>query len=240
MLSKIFDSISTIAYPQACQICANSVEKLADGVACKSCWEKTKIFDGSETLCHQCSAFLQNKPTEHKTFCHRCDDHFYDRAIAVGLYEHALSASVLHIKREPFVSKRLQKLFLSTFHNSNFQDVNLIVPVPLSKKRRIERGFNQAEILARILTKQTGIKIDDKSLARKIHTPVHRAGMDRKGRELSVKNAFKVRRKNLIEGKNILLVDDVFTSGATASNCAKTLKKRGAKKVYALTLARAF
>lgn len=240
MLSKIFDSISTLAYPQACQICANSVENLADGVACSSCWKKTNIFDGNQTLCHKCSAFLQDKFFHSETFCHQCDEHFYDRAIAVGLYEHALSASVLNLKREPFVSKRLQKLFISAFENSGFQDTTLIMPVPLSKKRRIERGFNQAEVIAAILTKQTRIKVDDKSLTRKIHTPVHRAGMDRKGRELSVKNAFEVKRKNLIKGDNILLVDDVFTSGATASNCAKMLKKSGADKVYVLTLARAF
>lgn len=240
MFSKIYDSISTLAYPQACQICANSVENLADGVACSSCWKKTNIFSGNETLCHKCGAFLQNKFFKDKTFCHQCDNHFYDRAAAVGLYEHALSASILNLKREPFVSKKLKRLFFSAFQNSDFQDTTVIIPVPLSKKRQIERGFNQAEILAEIIERQTDLKVDSKSLARKIHTPVHRAGMDRKGRELSVKNAFEVKRKNLIEGKNILLIDDVFTSGATVSNCAKTLRKSGAQKVYVLTLARAF
>ena len=240
MFSKIYDSLSTLAYPQACQICANSVEKLANGVVCNSCWDKTKIFDGNETLCHKCSAFLQNKPFNSQTFCHQCDEHFYDRAIAVGLYENALSASVINLKREPFVAKRLKKFLISSFQNSEFQDTTLIIPVPLSNKRRIERGFNQAEVLAEVLSKQTGLKIDEQSLIRKLHTPVHRAGMDRRGRELSVKNAFDVKREKFIEGENILLIDDVFTSGATVSSCAKTLKKKGADKVYVLTIARAF
>jgi len=239
MFHKIYDSLLTLAYPQACQICENSVENLADGVACRSCWEKTLIFSGAETLCGKCGRFLQAKPTTLETFCHRCDEQFYDSALAVGIYENALSASVLHLKREPFVAKRLQNLFISRFQNSDFQDASLIVSVPLSKKRRLERGFNQAEVLAKILAKQTRIKLDEQSLIRKIHTPMHRAAMDTKAREMSVKNAFQVKRPKFVEGENILLVDDVFTSGATVSNCAKILKENGARQVCVLTVARA-
>ena len=239
MLGKIYDSMLALVYPQACHSCENSVENSSDGVACRSCWEKTRIFSGAETLCHKCGAFLQEKPTDFQTFCHACDEHFYDAARAAGIYEHALSASILHLKTEPFAAKRLQKLFLSAFENSAFQDASLIVPVPLSRKRLLERGFNQAAVLAQNLAAHTKIELDEKSLARTIHTPMHRAAMDRKARELTVKNAFEVRRPKLIEGENILLIDDVFTSGATVSNCAKALKKKGARKVYVLTVARA-
>ncbi len=238
MLSKIYDALLTLAYPQACQICENSVEISTDGVACGSCWEKTRVFSGAETLCYKCGRFLHAIPTTIQTFCHRCDEQFYDSALAVGIYENALLASVLHLKREPFVAKRLQNLFIARFQNSDFQDASLIIPVPLSKKRRLERGFNQAEVLAKILAKQTRIKLDEKSLVRKIHTPIHRAAMDTKAREMSVKNAFEVKRPKFIEGERILLIDDVFTSGATASNCAKTLKDKSAKSVNVLTIAR--
>ena len=239
MLSKIYDSLLTLAYPQACQICEQSVENLSDGVACKPCWKKTQIFSGAETLCDKCGKFLQAKPADFKTFCHECDAHFYDSASAVGIYEYALSASVLNLKREPFVAKRLQKLFVSRFQNSAFQDVAKMIPVPLSEKRFLERGFNQAAVLAEILARQTGITLDKQTLVRKIHTPIHRATMDSKARETSVKNAFEVKRPSFTEGENILLVDDVFTSGATVSSCAKTLKENGASKVYVLTVARA-
>jgi competence protein ComFC len=239
MLHKIYDSCLALVYPQACQICEKSVENSADGIACESCWEATRIFSGAETLCHKCGAFLQEKPADFETFCHACDEHFYDSARAVGIYEHALAASILHLKTEPFVAKNLQKLFVSAFENSIFQDVSRIIPVPLSKKRNLERGFNQAAVLARILARRTKIILDEKSLARTTHTLIHRAAMDRKARELTVKNAFDVQRPKLIENKNILLIDDVFTSGATVSNCAKALKKKGAGKVYVLTVARA-
>jgi competence protein ComFC len=239
MLRKIFDSLLAVVYPQACQICENSVENSFNGVVCQSCWEKTGVFFGAETLCRKCGAFLREKPSDFETFCHRCDEHFYDSARAVGIYEHALSASILHLKSEPFVAKNLQKLFVSAFENSPFQDTNLIIPVPLSKKRFLERGFNQAAVLAQILANHTKIKLDEQSLVRTTHTKTHRAAMDRKARESTVKNAFEAKREKMIAGKNILLIDDVFTSGATVSSCAEALKQKGAGKVYVLTIARA-
>ncbi len=238
MLHKIFDSLLTLAYPQTCGACENSVEDSADGVACSLCWKKTNIFSGAEILCAKCGAFLQAKSSNFQTFCHRCGGHFYDSARAVGIYEHALAASVLHLKREPFIARNLRKLFLLRFQNSDFQDATLIVPVPLSKKRFLERGFNQAAVLSRILAKQSGIKFDERSLVRRTHTPMHRVGMDGKARAASVENAFDVKRPKFIEGAKVLLIDDVFTSGATVSNCAKVLKKSGAEKVYVFTLAK--
>ncbi len=238
MFGRIFDSLLTLAYPQACQVCEGSVESSADGVVCHACWTKTNIFSGAETLCAKCGTFHQAKAADFQTFCHRCDEHFYDSAIAVGIYENALAASILNLKREPFVAKRSQKLFLSRFQNSHFQDATLIIPVPLSKKRVLERGFNQAVVLSKILAKQSNIKLDEQSLVRKIHTPMHRIGMDGKARAMSVENAFEVKRPKLIENETILLIDDVFTSGATVSNCAKVLKESGAEKIYVFTLAK--
>ena len=238
--TKIFDSLLTLSYPQACGICQNSVENLSDGVVCRDCWNATRIFSGKETVCHKCGKFLSEKQSDFQTFCHQCDEHFYDRARAAGLYENGLLASILHLKREPFVAKRLQKIFVSAFENSNLSGASKIIPIPLSKKRLIERGFNQAAVLANILSNSLKIEFDKHSLVRRIHTPMHRAGMDTKARELTVKNAFEVKRPKMIEGEKIILIDDVFTSGATASACAKVLKKSGAEEIYVFTVARAF
>ena len=239
MFRKILDSLLTLAYPQNCQICKKIVEKSLDGAACSDCWENTRIFNGTETLCTKCSRFLQSGTAEFQTFCYVCDAHFYDSARAVGLYENALVASILSLKREPFVARRLKDLFISAFEKTSFYDADIIIPVPLSKRRRLERGFNQAEVLAQIIARKSGLELDKQSLARKIHTPMHRVAMDRKARELTVQNAFEVVRPKLIENQKILLIDDVFTSGATASYCAKALKKKGADKVYVFTIARA-
>ncbi len=238
MFQKFYDSLLTLTYPQSCHICQNSVENSYDGVVCRRCWEETQIFRGDETICHKCGRFLSEKPSDFETFCHQCDEHFYDKARAVGKYSKGFAASILHLKREPFIAKYLKDLFLEAFQKTDFQDAAKIIPVPLSKRRFLERGHNQASVLSKILAEKTGIEMDEKSLARVKHTPIHRAGMDKKGREMSVEKAFEVKRKNLIKGEKILLVDDVFTSGSTASMCAKVLKKSGAEKVYVFTVAR--
>jgi Predicted amidophosphoribosyltransferases len=239
-LSALLDSCLTLVYPQPCKICEKSVESRAFGAACRQCWRKTRIFDGTETICDKCGAFLKFGGASVVTFCRNCDDDFFDCARAAGLYERALLTTILELKNTPHVPSYLRKIFLETFLKSPFQDADVIVPVPLSRGRLSERGYNQAALPARILARKTGLAIDEKILVRVIHTPKHRAGMDKKARSESVENAFEVALPERIEGKKILLIDDVFTSGATASNCAKALKEKGADKVYILTIARAF
>lgn len=239
MFKAISDSLLSVIYPQQCRSCRGSVERSELGVACIECWEKTRIFNGSECLCAKCGAFLGPSAKPIEAMCRKCDDHKYDAAVAIGIYEQALSASVINLKSSPHISKRLKNLLAAAFENSHFQSTTLIVPVPLSTKRFLERGFNQASMIAQAVSDASGIKIDAHSLIRKIHTPVHRAGMDIRARELTVQNAFEVTRPKLISGQKILLVDDVLTSGATVSYCAKALKKSGAAEVNVLTLARA-
>jgi ComF family protein len=123
--------------------------------------------------------------------------------------------------------------------STGYDNYDLVLPVPLSTKRRAERGFNQAEFIASHIAKILHKTVDTRSLSRKVHTPMHRASMDRKAREQSVKNAFEVIRPKLIEKRSILLVDDILTSGATVSNCARSLKKAGAQRIEVFTLARA-
>lgn len=239
MLTAIPDAFLSLIYPQDCRNCKHSVESSADGAACRACWENTRIFSEKTILCNKCGIFLMESECPIETLCRRCDDHFYDSARAIGVYENALAASVVHLKQTPHVAKLLRILLKTAFQDSSFQASTLIVPVPLSPRRLLERGFNQAGVLGRIVAKDTGIDLDEHSLIRTLHSPMHRAAMDKKAREMTVKNAFQVSRPKLIANQNILLVDDVFTSGSTASHCAKTLKKSGAGKVNVLTLARA-
>jgi len=116
---------------------------------------------------------------------------------------------------------------------------SLIVPVPLHPERERERGFNQALLLARELARLSGLPLDEHSIVRRIHTERHRAGMDAKARRQSVATAFTVRHPKLVAGQRVLLVDDVFTTGATVSACASALKEAGSERVFVLTIARA-
>lgn len=232
----------TIVYPQECQICGESVERIQFGDVCESCWEKTEIFDNSETICFRCGLVLSNVSNaapERKTFCHRCDELAFDAARAIGIYDGALRAAVLRLKREPAVSERLKDLLFAAFDHPPINQATKIIAVPLHEKRFRERSFNQAAVLAECLSKTSGLEILENCLERTVHTPMHRAGMDERARRESVEKSFVVKNRRLIENEKILLIDDVFTSGATASACAKILKEKGASDCFVLTIARA-
>jgi len=158
---------------------------------------------------------------------------------SIDIDSSGLSASVLSLKKTPRLFGRVKSLMTRTAERIADRDSDVIIPVPLSPRRLRERGFNQAAIIAKAVSKQLGIPMDEATLIRRVDTPMHRAGMDRKARGITVKNAFAVSRPKLIDAKNILLVDDVLTSGETVSSCAKILKKNGAARVDVITLARA-
>ncbi len=113
----------------------------------------------------------------------------------------------------------------------------VIVPVPLHARRLRERGFNQSLLLAKELSKSTKAPVDYMNLKKRVDTP-QQARCDAEERRRNVRGAFEVRRPGAFKGAVVLLVDDVYTTGATIKECASTLKKDGAK-VMALTLARA-
>ena len=239
MLKAATNSFLSIAFPQHCHICSSPVENRADGVACASCWTATRVFDANTNTCSKCGNLRPPSRNAVDENCRECADRQYDAALSAGVYEHALAATVLELKRSPHLPYRVRDLLVGTIERAEPADFDVIMPVPLSPKRRTERGFNQAEVIGQFLSKHTGIPLDSASLVRHKHTPIHRVAMDSKAREASVKNAFKVVRPALIKGRSVLLVDDILTTGSTASFCAKELKKHGAASVSILTLARA-
>ncbi len=171
--------------------------------------------------------------------CGRCDDEAFTAARACGLYESALRASILELKRQPHVPLRLLNLLCQRQQCEPLNSADLIIPVPLHPARERERGFNQAVVLARALARAVKLPLDEHSVVRRVHTERHRGGMDAKARRESVANAFAVRHADLIAGKRVLLIDDVFTTGATVSTCAIALNEVGAEEVFVLTIARA-
>ena len=236
-----YDSLLALVYPQSCAVCGGSVESRAFGVACEKCWQQTHLFTGTEILCWKCGLPSRGNVPEEKreqVRCRRCDDDAFSAARAVGVYEGALRASVLALKREQHVGSRLKQLMGETQSQYPLSEATRIVPVPLHPEREKARGFNQAALIARALSEATSLPLDEVSLIRTHHTNRHRAGMDWKGRRETVADAFRVTYPALIAGERVLLVDDVFTTGATVSSCAKTLLMAGAMEVFVLTLAR--
>jgi competence protein ComFC len=243
LTSTLYDAALALVYPQACAVCGGgSVESRHDGVACAVCWKATRLFADDDALCWKCGAFSRANVSEDRRKsirCGQCDEDSFTAARACGFYEGALRASVLALKREPHVAHRLARLMFATQQREPINGANLIIPVPLHASRERERGFNQAALLARELARLSKLPLDEHSVVRCVHTERHRAGMDARARRESVADAFAVRHANAINGQRVLLIDDVFTTGATVSSCAAALNAAGSEGVLVLTIARA-
>jgi len=229
---NFFDAVLTLAYPQVCVICSRSVEQRRFGVACEACWKETRIFADDEEICWKCGV---PGPA-----CGRCAELAFTAARAVAIYDDgALRESVLLLKRQPYVPQHIESLLIAVVRRAPLSLSTRVVPVPLHPKRLRTRGFNQASIIARSVSNVLKLPLDEVSLVRVSTTEKYRAGMDAKGRRDTVAGAFQVTHPRLVAGENILLVDDVFTTGATVSACAETLLNAGANGVFVLTIGRA-
>lgn len=237
-----WDALLAVAYPQSCAICDASVERRKFGAVCEACWKQTRIFTGREHLCWKCGVLLDFEAlavSPDEVRCGRCETQCFDVARAVGPYKGALRESVLELKRQPYVAPQLETLLIAVAKREPLNLSTRIVPVPLHARRLRSRGFNQASIIAEVLSRGMALPLDDVSLKRVWSAEKYRAGLDAKGRRETVAGAFEVRHPRLVANENILLVDDVFTTGATVSACAAALHEAGAKNVFVLTISRA-
>jgi len=226
------DALLALAYPQACVICGRSVEQRRFGVACEWCWKETRIFTDDDEICLKCGS--PGPPA-----CGRCEVLAFTAARAVGVYKDALRESALMLKRRANVPRHVEQLLVAAALRKPLSLSTRVVPVPLHPKRLKTRGFNQASIIAETVSKALELALDEVSLVRVSSPEKYRAGLDVKGRRDTVAGAFKVSHPKLVAGEDILLVDDVFTTGATVSACAEVLLAASAKSVFVLTLARA-
>ncbi len=195
----------------------------------------------AEYFCVQCHApFLNANPLDESGRCRLCRDGLggFDNAWAYGEYDGTLR-KLIHLFKygrvEPLANPLGALLSNALPRNSHF---DVIVPMPLHWSRQWKRGFNQSERLARVLSARTGVPLVTNAIRRRKSTP-SQAGLTGAQRRTNVAGAFEVKRRHLIDGRRVLLVDDVLTTGATAGTCAAVLRRAGAREVSVLTLARA-
>jgi ComF family protein len=182
--------------------------------------------------------------------CGNCEDRVYDFEFAIAAY-HAQGAAreVIHrfkYGRDLGLRACAGHLMLRVFEDARLAGQDLsqwrLVPVPLHPARRREREFNQSEELCRVAAQHTGIRVAN--ALKRPHPTRRQARLTRAQRLKNLKSAFEVRRgyrgeKGLLVGRSVFLVDDVFTTGATAHACAQVLKRRaGVEKVVVITVAR--
>ena len=252
ILREFADSLFAVVFPTRCLICNREVASANGLGVCADCWLGVEPWEGIS--CERCGLPIvsERAADSSEVLCGVCrvNEPAFDRARGYGIYRGALRHLILELKfrRRERLGRRLGGFLAhawKTLGGPGNGEPYLIVPVPLFRSRERERGFNQARLLAEGLKKQLGrkrcgtaAKIETGLLIRTRATrPQTRLKLQQ--RMENVRGAFSVSKPTQILDRQIVLVDDVMTTGATLSACAGALKKSGAAKVYALTLARA-
>ena len=209
---------------------------------CCSC--KTKLSVNQDTMCLDCLSKIQRstglrlqREFERKFFNNKIISEFYSPFVFEKDKElqHAIHA-LKYDKKFPvgiFLGKVLAAEIKSSKTNWKF---DLIIPIPLHQLKKAERGYNQAYYIAKGVGKIFKVKVSDRSVKRIKYTE-SQTTMNLNEREENISGAFKVKWNTQVRGKNILLLDDVITTGATISECGKILLEAGASKVYAASIA---
>jgi ComF family protein len=223
----LLDYILNLLFPCTCCVCHAPVPKRRWGGACPQCW--SSLIPIEPPFCPKCG---EPAPAI-AGLCGLClrAEHHFDYARSALLFTHTFREIIHHLKYADRVSlaKPLGDILKECLQQHEFQGTQ-IIPVPLHRSRERVRGYNQAELIASRL----GLPLSTRLLRRRKNTP-SQTGLTRNERKRNLAGAFEVKGK--IRGK-LIIVDDVYTTGSTMSEIAKTLKKAGAERVEVLTVAR--
>jgi competence protein ComFC len=215
------EALIRLVYPAYCGVCNTFLELQEDGL-CSTCSAKL----GSLLFSLEDAAF--NPKSEH-----------LDEAWSLYPYESPakeILAAIKFLRKRWLVrvfEKEISRLFEALQAESSF---DALLPVPIDREKLMEREFNQTALIANLLKNQ--IKDIQPDILKKRHSTPAQSSLGRKEREVNLYGAFELKNPKLIRGRNILLIDDIYTTGATADTLAQLLKSHGANKVSLLTLAR--
>ncbi len=251
MLRGFISSLVDIIYPRICLVCKTNLKGISsvDNIICAQCWGKIKR--NMPPFCHSCGRGLKNSNFTPplgagagftKNICPHClkQKLHFDRAFSPCVYEGVIKELIHEFKynNKDYLGIPLSRLMIEFIREYNLpmDCLDFIVPIPLHKTRLREREFNQAEILSKYIAKEFKKEVLTDVLQRHRHTKTQ-TDLELNQRLLNVMGSFSVVKVEDIKGKNLLIVDDVLTTGATASCAAYTLKGAGVNIVFVLTLA---
>jgi ComF family protein len=241
MLRRFISILADVVYPKICIACEDKLKGISsvDNLICLECWGKIKR--NLPPFCHRCGRHLKtNKFT--RNICPAClrKPLHFDRAFSPCAYEGLLKELIHEFKYKnkdylgPFLSKLMAEFIKE--YNLPLDIIDFIIPVPLHQAKLREREFNQAEILSNSVAARFNKTALNTCLRRHRQTRTQ-LELDDSGRFLNVRGSFSVDKKENIKGRNVLLIDDILTTGATSSEAAYALKEAGANIVFVLTLA---
>lgn len=209
---------------------------------CSSC--STKLLSNENTICFNCLSKIQI--AEQPRLAHEFNRKFADANIIADFFAMFVFEKDKELQHAIHSLKYENKFPIGVYLGSLLAEkilisktvwkIDLIIPIPLHHLKKAERGYNQSLYIAKGLSKVLHCRFSDRIIKRIKYTE-SQTGMNLKERQKNMLEAFKIRNKKTIQGKTILLVDDVITTGATISECGKILLESGAQKVYAASIA---
>lgn len=239
-VTAMIAALAELLFPTLCLSCGTVMPAREGHPFCGGCRAGLRLI--TSPLCPSCGIpYPPDEGPDH--LCGRCllKKPSFRASRSYGLYEAVLHDAVHAFKYRGNLTlgEQLGRLMADHDYPSfRIEDYELIVPVPLHRRRLRQRGFNQSVHLAREVSRRRGIPLDFLALRRVVDTE-SQAGLKKDERQSNMKSAFSVTAPERIRGRRILLVDDVHTTGSTLGECARTLLKEGAESVGTLTLARA-
>lgn len=236
---KIISQFFSFIFPPHCVSCMKIVSK--DGIFCEECWSQLKFI--TEPKCEICSYPFEMEITGMQPICFNClqKKPSYDHSFIPFRYNEAISRAIADFKYRDnaFLIKKLASFLLRFGFEKQISNFDLMVAVPMHEHKLRQRKFNQSVLLCDELNKTLN-KEFYRDLLVKVRNTKPQVRLTQKQRKKNLKRAFLVKEKyrEIVKGKRVLLVDDVMTTGTTIESCAKELKRRGARTVGVLALAR--
>ncbi len=238
---ELFTGVVNSLFYSECIHCDNILKEFVSKGLCRDCWNTIPSIQ--PPMCVLCGIPFQENLTK-ESLPHRCSDCIenppaYDSVRSYGAYRGKLKDGIHSFKYDgnKAAGKELGKLLYITFSRyTKFGGVDFITFAPLHHKRKKERGFDQASILGKELSDRTGLSF--KRFLRRIKNTKPQTELTKAQRKKNVRGAFSPVNKRKLEGRDLLIVDDVYTTGATLRECSKELKEAGAEKILVLTVAR--
>ncbi len=234
--------VFTAFFPSDCRLCSTPLTNISRLPVCPDCL--LAMAPLAALTCEICGERVSDVSVPKNQTCAACQEsrpHFV-RAVAYGAYDGELRELIHLLKYEQvepaavplghMLRDAIQKL-------GPIADSILVVPVPLYRSKRRERGFNQAELIARAALKRESSRHELRTdVLERTRPTISQIGLTRPQRIENLRGAFRVSHLNRVAGRTVLLVDDVLTTGTTASECARILRKAGAEKIWVATVAR--
>ncbi|NLK98517.1 MAG: ComF family protein [Epulopiscium sp.] len=230
------DLLLDLIYPPRCIFCTSIIPIQEERGICRVCKDTLPFIEGK--VCQKCGKPIQD--SKERTTCFDCvkNTPVYDKGWAVFIYEGMVKEAIYRFKYggHKEYGKYLGKLMADRIRNQISEEgFDVIIPIPIHKNRKRKRGYNQAEELAKAISRELGIPMDVAILTRVKETKPQ-SGLSIMQRQNNLKKAFKIADTINLDQMKILLVDDIYTTGTTMNYCAGLLKERGAKKVCFLSL----